>query len=116
MSQSRDQLENLENYGVVLVTAASQSEAETIAELLITSKLAACVNLLPIRSIYSWKGELCRDEEWQLIIKTQLDQVASLEAKIREVHSYETPEVIAIPIVAGSREYLEWVKGEVAGR
>jgi periplasmic divalent cation tolerance protein len=102
-----------ENYGVVLVTAASQAEAEMIAELLITSKLAACVNLLPVRSIYSWKGELCRDQEWQLIIKTRLDQFPNLEAKVREVHSYETPELIALPIVAGSQGYLEWVKGQV---
>lgn len=97
------------NYGIVLVTAGSQTEAEAIAKVLVESKLAACVSLTPIRSIYSWKDELCEDEEWQLTIKTDLTQFDALEAKIRQLHSYEVPEIIAIPIVAGSLDYLQWM-------
>lgn len=100
-------------YGLVLVTAASQAEAETIASMLITEKLAACVSLMPIRSIYTWKGEVCRDEEWQLMIKTQLDAFPTLEAKIRAMHSYETPEIIALPILAGSQPYLQWITAQL---
>jgi periplasmic divalent cation tolerance protein len=100
-------------YGIVLVTAASQAEAESIADALVAAKLAACVSMMPIRSIYTWKGEVCRDDEWQLMIKTDLNQFANLEAKIRAIHSYETPEIIAIPIVAGSQPYLDWISAQV---
>ena len=97
------------NYGIVLVTAGSQSEAEAIAKALVESKLAACVSLAPIRSIYTWKNEVCSDEEWQLTIKTDLTKFEALEAKIRQLHSYEVPEIIAIPIAAGSLAYLQWI-------
>lgn len=106
-------MEQANHYGIVLVTAASQAEAERIAEALIADRLAACVNFLPIRSIYTWQGEVCRDEEWQLIIKTDLSQFAALEAKIRSVHSYQTPEIIALPVVAGSQPYLDWITAQV---
>ncbi|MGC1394007.1 MAG: divalent-cation tolerance protein CutA [Coleofasciculaceae cyanobacterium] len=97
------------NYGVVLVTASSQKEAETIASSLIETKLAACVNLLPIHSIYTWQGKIHSDSEWQLIIKTDLSLFSQLEKKIRELHSYEVPEIIALPIIAGSQPYLQWI-------
>jgi periplasmic divalent cation tolerance protein len=100
-------------YGVVLVTASSQSEAENIAEVLIADRLAACVSLMPIRSIYTWKGAVCREEEWQLMIKTHLSHFPQLEAKIRQIHSYETPEVIALPIIAGSQPYLAWLNHQL---
>lgn len=100
-------------YGVVFVTAASQTEAETIADALIADRLAACVSMMPIRSIYTWKGEVCRDEEWQLVIKTKLDRFSDLTEKIRTLHSYETPEIIALPIVAGSQPYLEWIAAQL---
>jgi periplasmic divalent cation tolerance protein len=100
-------------YSLVLVTAASQTEAETIANMLIAEKLAACVSLMPIRSVYTWKGEVCRDEEWQLVIKTQLDAFPILEEKIRAIHSYETPEIIALPILAGSEPYLQWISSQL---
>lgn len=95
-------------YGVVLVTAPSRDEAEAIAQNLVESKLAACVSLVPIKSIYTWKGELCKEEEWQLLIKTDLAKFESLSAKIRELHSYEVPEIIALPLVAGYPPYLDW--------
>jgi periplasmic divalent cation tolerance protein len=102
-----------QTYGVVLVTAASELEAERLAEALTAARLAACVSLWPIRSIYTWKGELCREAEWQLVIKTRLDRFAELEAKICELHSYETPEIIALPILQGSQPYLDWMAAQM---
>jgi periplasmic divalent cation tolerance protein len=110
MSQSTSALDN---YGIILVTAASQAEAETIAEALIQSKLAACVNLLPIRSIYTWNGTVQRDEEVQLMIKTHLDRFPDVEAKVQSLHSYEVPEIIAVPILYGTKTYLQWISEQV---
>lgn len=101
------------NYGVVLVTAGSQQEALAIATALVKSQLAACVSLVPIHSIYTWQGELHQEQEWQLLIKTDLAQFPTLETKIRELHSYEVPEIIALPIVAGSHPYLQWISEQV---
>ena len=97
------------NYGVVLVTVSSLSEGQTIATALIEDKLAACVNLLPIDSIYLWQGEIQQDREYQLIIKTDLNKFTKLAAKIKTLHSYEVPEIIALPIVDGSQAYLDWL-------
>lgn len=105
----------LAGYGVVLVTAPSQQEAEAIATSLVKLQLAACVSLVPIHSIYTWQGELHQAQEWQLLIKTQLSHFQALETKIRELHSYEVPEIIALPIVAGSQSYLEWIWEQVNG-
>jgi len=96
-------------FGVVLITAASQTEAEAIARELIQAKLAACVGLMPVRSIYTWQGEVHQDAEWQLLIKTDLQQFAALEARVRSIHSYEVPEIIALPILQGSPPYLQWM-------
>ena len=101
------------NYGVVLVTAGSQEEAEAIATSLIKLQLAACVNLVPIQSIYTWQGELHKEQEWQLLIKTDLSKFPALEAKIRELHSYEVPEIVALPILVGSQPYLNWISESV---
>jgi periplasmic divalent cation tolerance protein len=97
------------NYGVVLVTASSFGEAEAIATGLIEAKLAPCINLIPITSIYLWEGKLCKDGEYQLIIKTDLDKFSQLERKIKELHSYDVPEIIALPVVEGSKSYLSWI-------
>ncbi|MEL6911315.1 MAG: divalent-cation tolerance protein CutA [Cyanobacteria bacterium J06629_2] len=97
------------NYGVVLVTVASLSEGQAIATELIKAKLAACVNLFPIDSIYLWQSEINQEREYQLIIKTDLNQFAQLSAKIKTLHSYEVPEIIALPIVNGSQAYLNWL-------
>lgn len=102
-------------YGVVLVTASSRAEAEAIARALVKSQLAACVSLVPIQSIYTWQGELHQEEEWQLMIKTDLAQFQALETKIRELHSYQVPEIIALPIVAGSQPYLQWISEQALG-
>lgn len=100
-------------YGVVMVTAASRAEAETIAKALLEAKLAACITLLPVQSIYTWQGKVEQNEEWQLLIKTNLTQFSALEAKVREIHSYQVPEIIALPIVAGSEPYLQWIAENV---
>jgi periplasmic divalent cation tolerance protein len=100
-------------YGVVFVTASSQAEGEAIAQALLQAQLAACVSLMPIRSIYTWNGEVHNEGEWQLLIKTDLRHFDQLETKVREVHSYEVPEVIAVPIVAGSSSYLNWITQQV---
>ena len=110
-----DRNSELAGYGVVLVTAPSQQEAEAIATSLVKSQLAACVSLVPIYSIYTWQGELHQEQEWQLLIKTDLGQLPTLETKIRELHSYEVPEIIALPIVAGSQPYLQWIAAQVKG-
>ncbi|BAY11167.1 divalent-cation tolerance protein CutA [Calothrix sp. NIES-2098] len=102
-------------YGVVLVTTANVQEAEAIANALVEAKLAACVSLLPIHSIYTWQGKKHKEDEWQLLIKTDLAQFPTLEAKIREIHSYEVSEIIALPIVAGSQPYLQWISEQVKG-
>jgi len=101
---------------VVLVTVPSREDGERIAEALVGDALAACVNLLgPIRSIYRWQGEVCRDDEHLLVIKTTRPRWAALEARVRALHTYETPEVIALPVEAGSAAYLEWVRASAGG-
>jgi periplasmic divalent cation tolerance protein len=96
---------------VVLVTAGSHEEGERIADALVTEQLAACVNLVgPIRSIYRWENQIQRDQEVLLIIKTRAALYAALEARVRAVHSYQTPEVIAVPIITGSEAYLDWLR------
>lgn len=100
-------------YGVVLVTAPSQILAEEIAQSLVEAQLAACVSFMPIRSIYRWQDQLYNEQEWQLVIKTDLAKFSMLEAKIRELHPYQVPEIIALPLVAGSESYLQWISEQV---
>jgi len=103
-------------YGVVLVTAASRDEAVAIAQSLIQEGLAACVGMIPIQSIYVWEGKTHQDDEWQLIIKTRLDCFRDLEAAVQKIHSYDVPEIIALPILAGSQPYLDWMATQVSDR
>lgn len=97
------------DYAIVLVTTSSIEEAKAIASALVESELAACVTIIPVQSIYKWLGEINHDQEWQLIIKTKLEQFQALSNKVIELHSYEVPEIIALPIVAGSQSYLNWI-------
>ena len=95
---------------VVLVTASDVGEAESIAATLVEEQLAACVNVIPAcRSIYRWEGKLQRDDEALMIIKSRRDRFARLETRVRELHSYDVPEVIALDIAASSRGYLEFL-------
>ncbi len=98
---------------VVLMTAGSAESAEKIARALVEERLAACVNVVPgIRSIYRWQGSVADDAEWLLVAKTARSCFAALEARVRALHSYEVPEVIAIEIVEGSAPYLDWLLRE----
>jgi len=104
---------------VVFVTAGSREEADELSRGLVEKKLAFCVNALPaIKSTYFWDGKLCEDEEILLIIKTRSSKFEALETWVRKNHSYDVPEVIALPIVKGSQPYLksidDWVAREKA--
>lgn len=101
------------NYGVVLVTANSPEQAEAIAQTLVLEKLVACVNILPVTSIYPWQGKICQEAEWQLIMKTNLDKFPELAARIKSLHSYEIPEIIALPIIQGATNYLNWMREQI---
>ena len=95
---------------VVYCTCPEQAVAERIAETAVSERLAACVNLIPgLTSIYRWKGEIQRDPEWLLMLKTRSAVYPLLEARISELHPYDTPEIIALPIQAGSSAYLDWI-------
>jgi periplasmic divalent cation tolerance protein len=94
----------------VQTTASSEEEAERIAAALVERRLAACVQVLgPIASKYRWKGAVESEREWLCLAKTEGSRYGEVEAAIRELHSYEEPEIIATPIVAGSEGYLDWV-------
>lgn len=97
----------------VLFCTASVGESGKIAKLLVEERLAACVNITNVKSCYRWQGEFCEDSEALLIVKTEKSMVDKIIKRIKEVHSYEVPEIIALPIVAGSEKYLEWVDESV---
>jgi periplasmic divalent cation tolerance protein len=101
---------------VVLVTCGSTREARKIARTLVEHKLAACVNLLPtaIESVYRWKGQIDSAREFLLIVKTTRKRFAAVQSEICRLHSYDVPEIIALPIISGSRDYLRWIAESVA--
>lgn len=100
---------------LVLSTAGSEHEADNIAYSLLERRQAACVNIVPkIASIYRWEGKIERSEEWLLLIKTTRDAFEQVRQTIQELHSYEVPECISLPIENGSTSYLEWL-GESVG-
>ncbi len=100
---------------VVYVTAASAEEGERIATALVEERLAACVNRVSgIRSTYRWRGRVERAEEELLIIKSRADLFATLKHRVVELHSYDVPEIIALPIVEGSEPYVRWLDEEIA--
>ncbi len=97
----------------VYIVAADMAQANRIADALIGERLAACVNILgPIRSVYRWQGQVERADEVALIAKTTADIFHSLAARVRALHSYETPAIVAWPIVAGDAAYLDWIAAE----
>jgi periplasmic divalent cation tolerance protein len=100
---------------VVLIAAANREEATRLAEMLVGAQLAACVQILPeMESIYRWQGKIERAEEVLLIAKTARAKFAKLEREVRSLHSYETPEIVAIPVCEGSPSYLEWLARVIA--
>ncbi len=99
---------------VVLVTVPNREVAEKIAKALVEARLAACVNIVDeLKSIYWWQGKIEEDNELLLIIKTRMEVFEELVLKIRELHPYTVPEIIGLPIIAGSKDYIDWLKNEV---
>jgi len=98
---------------IVLVTAGSAEEAETIGRTLVEERLGACANIVPrIRSIYRWKGKIYDEQEFLIIIKTRTSLFEAVQKRVKELHSYEVPEIISFPIALGLPQYLEWVSAE----
>jgi periplasmic divalent cation tolerance protein len=97
---------------VVLVTCGSKKEARKIARSLVEAKLAACVNVLqaPIESIYRWKGKVESAREFILLVKTARKRFRALEAEVQRLHSYDVPEIVALPIERGSKTYFAWIR------
>jgi periplasmic divalent cation tolerance protein len=101
---------------VVLVTCGSEEEAAKIANSLVEEGLAACVNIIsPVRSFYRWEGKIWDEKEWMLIIKTQKKRFEGLEKKVKSLHSYSIPEIIALPVVEGFAPYLKWLEEMTEG-
>ena len=101
---------------VVLTTCAEESDAERMARALVDARLAACVNVVPgVRSFYHWKGETESSEEFLLIVKTSRHLFGALRAEMEKLHPYELPELLALPVVAGSEDYLGWLHSNLRG-
>jgi periplasmic divalent cation tolerance protein len=101
-------------YVQVMTTAGSEEEAERIAALLVERRLAACVQVVgPIVSRYRWQGKIEREREWHCLAKTERDRYPEVEAAIRAEHSYDEPEILAIPVLDGSAGYLAWISESV---
>ena len=98
-----------DSYCVILTAVASRSAAEELARLLVTRRLAACVQITPVTSYYVWNDQLHDDAEHLLLIKTAASRYAEIEAAILENHSYEVPEIVQLPIEKGLPAYLEWI-------
>ncbi len=109
MQAASHPLESNKVYCVVLTTTATAEEAQSLARGIVKARLSACVQIQPIQSIYRWQGALCNESEFRLSIKTRQAQFAALEHFICAHHSYETPEIVQIPITAGSAAYLQWI-------
>ncbi len=96
---------------VVLITTSDEDEAARIARALVEARLAGCVNIIKdIRSIYSWQGKIEDEKEVLMVAKTQKSLLDPLMEKVKELHSYTVPEIIALPIIQGSEDYLKWLK------
>ena len=101
-------------YIQITTTTETKEQAEKIAKHMVEAKLAACVQIVgPITSIYRWKGKVENAQEWLCLIKTKDDLYNKVEASIKSLHPYETPEIIAVPILKGSKEYLNWLDNEI---
>lgn len=100
---------------VVLMTTGNREEANRIASMLVEDELAACVQIWPgIESVYRWQGETKRETETLLLAKTTSDRFANLVRSVTEIHSYETPEIVALPITDAAEPYLKWLLGSLS--
>ena len=102
---------------VVLVTASSEAEAAEIGRAVVEGGVAACANIVPnLTSLFRWEGKLSKEQEVLILIKTRLDLFQDLADIIKRLHSYQVPEIIALPIIEGSSEYLTWIIGSTVSR
>lgn len=100
---------------IVFITAGSDEEARRIGDALVVRKLAACANLTPVTSIFFWDDAMQDESEILLIVKTRAALFDALMQAVKDLHSYDTPEIIALPIVRGSQDYLDWITAETGG-
>jgi periplasmic divalent cation tolerance protein len=101
------------DYVLVSITASSEREGEKIASVLVKERLAACVNMIAgMKSTFRWKGQISNEEEVLLIVKTKDRLFEKVKKRVLELHSYEVPEVLALPILSGSEKYLSWIEEE----
>ena len=106
----------MSEHAVVLSTAGSETEASHIARALVERGLAACVNVVPgVKSTYRWQGDVRTDAEFLLVVKTRRDRFDEVRAAIRELHSYELPEIVMLDIADGDAAYLAWIDASLAG-
>jgi periplasmic divalent cation tolerance protein len=107
----------MKSYIQISTTTETKEQAQKIAQYLVEQKLAACVQITgPITSIYRWKDKVENAKEWLCLIKTRDDLYNNVEGAIKILHPYETPEIIAVPIVRGSKEYLQWIYEETGNK
>jgi periplasmic divalent cation tolerance protein len=108
--QDADPISEGEDALVVLITVASLGEAERIARRLVEDRLAACVNIVPqVRSLFIWQGKFSQEDEVLLVVKSRRARFRELTTAVKQLHSYRVPEIIALPILVGSSDYLRWV-------
>ena len=104
------------DYTLIIVTASSREEAEKIATTLLERKLIACANILgPVSSRFWWQGKIDSAEEYMIFMKTKRELFDQVADNVKQLHSYEVPEIIALPIVEGAKPYLEWINSNLTG-
>jgi periplasmic divalent cation tolerance protein len=109
-------MESLQHTGpIVVLSTTPRGSGEVIARALVTEHLAACVNLMEVRSMFRWEGELNREDEDLLIIKSHSENIQKIVDRIRQLHSYELPEIIVLPLMGGYEPYLQWIIRETSG-
>ena len=107
-------MQKINKYRIVLCNCGDEKEAHLIAEALVNQGLAACVNIISgVESVYLWKGKVEKEREITLLIKTDAKKIDSIESLIEELHSYDVPEIITLPLMESSKKYLEWLEGEL---
>jgi periplasmic divalent cation tolerance protein len=98
---------------IVFITAPNEKEAASISRTIVEERLVACVNIIPsVRSIYRWQGRVEDEQEVLMVVKTKKSLFERLQERVKELHSYEVPEIIGLPLVEGSKEYLDWLGQE----
>jgi periplasmic divalent cation tolerance protein len=101
-------------YVLILSTVSKIEDAQTIANHLVSNSMAACVNFIPnLESVYKWKNKVCKENEFLLMIKTTANKETNVYDSLSEIHPYDTPEIITLPIQNGSKDYLDWISESV---